>query len=389
MNRIDGKYLYLGILFLFKLAVGGILLITSWDSLTLSENYLLNICLLMTLSFLPATFSRPLFQKIKYLGLKRQISINFILVSGLLGVEYFLFVIKSPALFLVNFLLWIGIFLIEVILEKWFVDLSSYFSLDEARRLSGISTTAGQVGLVLGPLLMIIMKKYSFSLPYLFCMLSFFIPWVVLIVFKKFPQMDIPVEKKQYSKRNPSIMYTMALSLIWPTIAIFNIAAPMIAKNQFDSINVVGVMEFLISSSMALIGFFHITTMSHMNHFKRIIMVLFMLFSSSILIYLYSNSLMTIFISTFVIGLSFGYLRIELRAFLSQKFSSEEAGEIIARANTWSGILVLVYCLLYYLESLFRNSHGISIVFPLSFILGGCVICILLLNEPHVERERV
>ncbi|KTD13215.1 MFS transporter [Legionella jamestowniensis] len=388
MKNIDGAYFYLSVLFLFKLAVGGILLITSWDALSLSDDSLLNICLLMALSFFPATFSRTVFKKLKKFSLKQQVRINFTTTFVLLGLEYFFLVAKSPIVFIVNFLLWISIFLIEIVFEKWFVGLSHLFSINEARRLSGISTTVGQIGLIIGPLLMILIKPFSASLPYIFCMVILLIPATISL----FLNINFQNENEKNGrelKNNPSIIYTIALSLIWPTIVIFNITAPLLAKNQFDSINIAAIMEFLIALAMAAIGFCHILTIDYMSHFKRIIYVSIILFCSATSIFLFPNSLKIIFISTFFIGLSFGYLRIELRAFLSQKFSSEDAGEIVARANSWSGPLVLIYCLLYYFDSTLRSYHQISIVFPLSFIVGASIISFLLISDTEAMKENV
>jgi hypothetical protein len=246
---------------------------------------------------------------------------------------------------------------------------------------SGISTTVGQIGLIGGPLLMIIMKQFSYSLPYFFCMLVLLISGAVPLISQLQFKSDKQTNINYNLKKSPSLIYTIALSLIWPTIAVFNITAPILAKSQFNSINVAGVMEFLIGSAMALIGFFHITTIRYLNHYKRISYVYTSLIASASLIFLFPYSLKTIFISTFVIGLSFGYLRIELRAFLSQKFSSEQAGEIVACANSWSGPLVLIYCLLFYFESGFRNAQEISIVFPLSFIIAASIISFLLVFD--------
>lgn len=389
MKNVNGKFLYLGILFLFKLMVGGILLITSWDALSLSNDPLWNISLLMALSFFPATFSRTLFNKLKAFSLHHQISINFISMFFLFGLEYVFLLEKSPNVFIVHFLLWISIFLTEIIFEKWFVGLSNNFNINESRRLSGISTTAGQMGLIVGPILMIILKQYSYSTPYYFCTLILLTLGIVPLLFKLPFQNDEHRNIGHKSKKNPSIIYTVAFSLIWPTLAIFNTTAPILAKSQFESINVVGVMEFLIGLAMAIIGFSHIFTMRYMDHFKRMISVFFLLVGSTSLIFLFPNSLKVIYISTFIVGLTFGYLRIELRAFLSHKFSSEEAGDIIARANSWSGPLVLIYCGIFYFESSLRISQEVSVVFPLSFIILASIMCYLLISDSKFIKENL
>lgn len=321
--------------------------------------------------------------------MQQQLSLNFLAAFMLLGLELLFLIEKSSMVFLVNFALWICIFLIEIIFEKWFVALSQNFKINEVRRLSGISTTVGQIGLIIGPLLMILLKQFSYSIPYFLCMLFLLAPGIVPFYLKLSSENTVNDDSHCKNTKSPSIIYTLAFSLIWPTIAIFNITAPILAKNQFNSINVAGFMEFVIGSAMAIVGIYHVATIRYMNQFKRIGLCFFMLASSTILIFLFPFSLRTILFSTFIIGITFGYLRIELRAFLAHKFSSEDAGKIIARANSWSGPLVLIYCVAYYFDSGLRGSEQISIIFPLSFIIASSIICLLLISDSKLTTEEV
>src|SRR5579872_7350947 len=103
---------YLLCLFLFKMAVGAILLIVGWDSLSFSKDWLLNICIIMALSFFPAAFARPLFQKFSKVFIPRLVTVCLWAASFTFLVEWFLISKKSPALFFVHFILWIFIFII-------------------------------------------------------------------------------------------------------------------------------------------------------------------------------------------------------------------------------------------------------------------------------------
>lgn len=189
--------------------------------------------------------------------------------------------------------------------------------------------------------------------------------------------------------KNPSYFYTVAISLIWPTLAVFNITAPIIAQSKFHSINVAAVMEFLIGAATAIIGFCHIVTTRYLNHVSRILCVFLILLISTLLIYLYPDYLIIIFTSTFIIGITFGYLRIELRAFLAKNFTPEQASEIVSKGNSWSGPLVLIYCLAYYFNSRSNGILDVSIIFPLSFIIGAAIISYLLISDSKSVQEVV
>jgi hypothetical protein len=81
---------YLSCWFLFKVAVGAILLLIGWDSIGISGNGSANIAITMGLSFLPAAFAKPLFKKFSDIPIHKVLTFSLIICSILIITEHFL-----------------------------------------------------------------------------------------------------------------------------------------------------------------------------------------------------------------------------------------------------------------------------------------------------------
>lgn len=392
MNNKSNSLPYLVCLFFFKLSVGAILLAVSWDVLTLSANPIFNISLVMALSFIPAALARPLFKQCQSLSLAQLLTISLLLAALLMVVETHFILIKSHWVFGVNFILWIFIFMAEVSCEKWYVSLSQGMALVDVRRLSGVSTSVAQVGVILGPVLVAIAKHFDHALIYWIITLALFCAAIVpltLVLKAKAIQIKPTVkadEERDCSKRGRAA-YVFAFALIWPTLVIFNISAPVLAKLQYHTIGVAAMMEVFIGLATALAGFLHPTLTRLCTHKQRLAVVFIGLALSSITIYSLPAKLAVVLLCTFLIGLTFGYLRVELRTFLSRRYSPKVAGEIVVSANSWSAPLVLLYCLGFYFNASMGASKVVMFAFPLSFILVGVVFCWLLLSDVRYQEE--
>lgn len=392
---IKKSYLkYLFCLFLFKLAVGAILLVTSWDVLTLSNNALLNVSLLMALSFTPAAFARPLFNKLVEHPVEKIIFTALISSAVLIIVEYYLIISKSNFVFLANFALWILIFLIEVSSEKWYVALSQNTTLSDIRKLSGISTSIAQLGIILGPVMVMFVRLFSHSCVYwLISAVMCFAAISPLVSFRQNAKICSPKSSPQSVAdtidKGKKLAYVLAFSMIWPTLVIFNISAPILSKLQYHTINIAGTMEVLIGFATALSGFVYPSLTKFSTSNKRLFSVLILLSFFTMLIYLAQGSIMSVYIGTFFTGLTFGYLRVELRTFLSRRYTAKVAGEIVAAANSWSAPLVLIYCLLFYFNANTGVQKGITILFPLSFIITALIFIFLLFVESKYNEESI
>ena len=87
-----------------------------------------------------------------------------------------------------------------------------------------------------------------------------------------------------------------------------------------------------------------------------------------------------ILISSIALGLVYGYARIEIRASLARNYSATEASSIVATANAFSSILVVLAVLVTYLEYslkvLTENNSILSVSFPLVFLISATLLII-------------
>lgn len=383
---------YLSCLFFFKVAVGAILLVTGWDSLAISDNGLINITVIMALSFFPATFARPLFQQLGMIPIPTLLTFSLCIAGALIITEHFLMEINLIATFIVHFILWIFIFVIEVACEKWYVSLSQNNQLTSIRKLSGTSTSIGQLGLILGPLLVMLSKEYSQALPYLIISATF----IIASIFSLAALFNVN-KKNIISNNSPVVMdnqidkrrflYVLGFALIWPTLTVFNLSIPVLAKTEYNSINVAGFLEILIAMATVIAGFLHPYVTQAITFHKRTLLVFTTLFIALFVTYLFNANFLLISFGIFLLGLTFGYLRIELRTYLSQQFEPKVAGEIVAAANSWGGILVIIYAGLFYICTQIQGSNGLSLIFPISFILCAAIFTYILNIEAKNEEN--
>lgn len=379
MKQIASYFLCL---FFFKLAVGAILLATGWDSLTISENGLINITIIMALSFFPAAFAKPLFQKLNFITIPKLLTFSLCIAGLLIITEYYLMKLSLIGTFITHFILWIFIFIIEVACEKWYVFLSQNHKLQSIRRFSGLSTSLGQLGLILGPVLIILSKKHSSGLPYWFMLVSFFI--ASLFAFLNTKIKTVILDERATSLNisdNRKLRYIIGFALIWPTLTIFNLSIPVLAKKEYHSINVAGFLEILLALATVIAGLIHPYITKTIVFQKRTLIIFLTLFIATLSIYINNSNIIHLALSIFLLGLTFGYLRIELRAYLSQCFEPRIAGEIISSANSLGGLLVIIYAGVFYLCAQLQNENNLTLIFPISFVLCSALFIYILYYE--------
>jgi hypothetical protein len=381
---------YLSCLFFFKIAVGAILLVTGWDSLAISGNGLVNITVIMALSFFPATFARPLFQRLGMISIPKLLSFSLCIAGALIITEHFLKEINLIGTFIVHFILWIFIFIIEVACEKWYVVLSQNHELTSIRKLSGISTSIGQLGIIFGPILIILSKEHSQALPYWIILVNFIIACAFSLSALFNPNTkailsDKPLAITQIQTNNRRFWYVLGLALIWPTLTIFNLSIPVLAKTEYNSINVAGFLEILLAMATVIAGLIHPYITRAIVFHKRTLLIFVTLFIATSATYIYNSNFILVSLGIFLLGLTFGYLRVELRAYLSQHFEPKAAGEIVAAANSWGGLLVIIYAGLFYVCTQIQNKSGLTLTFPISFILCAALFIYILNYEANDE----
>lgn len=394
-SMIKNSSLYFGSLFFFKLCVGAILLLVGWDSLTLTRNGLLNITITMALSFFPAAFARPLFNRFSQVYIPTLLSYCLVFSAILILCEYFLVRHNLLIFFCIHFILWIFIFIIEVSCEKWYVSLAQNLELANTRKLSGVSTGIAQIGVILGPVLVILARSEDKVLPYILICISFLIALMFCLwALWKSNEFLTPENSNVFStsttaseNKGDIFWYVLAFALIWPTLVIFNISIPVLAySGVYKTINVAGLLEVLIGFGTATAGFTHHYLVKIYTKRTRNFSVVFLLFISTIVSYSMRSYLLLIAISIFLLGLTFGYLRVELRTQLSIKFNPKQAGELIAKANSWSGPLVIFYSACFYLEINSFFQQGLTFLFPLSF-MSCALVFLYVLSKNKIQGE--
>ena len=397
MKSLQGTHFYLSCLFFYKVAIGAILLITSWDSMgvTNSNNSITNVVIVMGLSFFPAMFARPIVRVFTNISAQVLLLSTLALGSIFILIECFLIHQNSSLFFIIHFFVWVLIFVAEVATEKWFVSLSHGFELGYSRRLSGISVGIGQVGIVTGPIIAMLTNINSDILPYWTIFCCFAIASLLALLGKqhlnKFQEDTEDIYNKSFNKMIPIVtqhqrlLYILGFAIIWPTLTIFNISTPVLAKFQFNTIEVAAIMEALISLAMAFAGFFHPLLIKLKSSLFRAYIVAGLLVLSSISMYLLDYSAIAVLVGTFLLGASFGYLRVELRAYLAKHYESNKAGHILAIANSWSGPLVIIYSLMFYLNSKMVAVKGLTISFPITFIICASLFLVILTREAWLE----
>lgn len=385
MSKRSDLFFYLTTLFLFKIAVGAILLAVGWDSLTLSHHEIENICIMMALSFLPAAFSKPLTEFFSTYSIHKILLIFLITSAVLIMVEYFFMNAKSSFVFLINFILWIVIFLTDATCEKWYIALAHKMQLSDIRKMSGLSMTIGQFGVILGPALVLYLKNFNHMQIYISIMMLFLLASAPIFISNKRYTIFIKNSQDEYFQNNfKKFLYIIAYALIWPTLVVFNISAPIVSKTAYHSMNIAGSMEILIGLGSAFSGIIHTVFIGlFKSDFNRIYLASFLLIFLPTLIYFFNNHIVIMLASTFGIGIVFGYLRIELRAYIARFFNPKVGGSIIAFANSISAIFVAIYAFLFYVNSTIQINKSILISFPLCFIVVSLVYLYVLIFDKN------
>lgn len=256
------------------------------------------------------------------------------------------------------------------------------------RKLSGISTGIAQVGVITGPVLVMLFKNLNYSISYWMIFSAFLAASLPLFISSIMNTKKQSIQQEnEKNKEHKKGLYIAAFSLIWPTLVIFNISAPLLAKTQYNSINIAGIMEVIIGATMAIAGFSHAWITKILTHQTRVYGFFSILATGIFTVYFFDTFKSLVFTGVALTGLSFGYFRVELRSFLSRRFSAKTAGQIVASANSWSAPLILLCCCVFYINSMIEENKGILIALPCIFIITGLIFCVVLLKDKNLQEE--
>jgi len=379
---LKASYSYLISLFVFKLAVGAIILLIAWDTLSITNHAAMSVSTIMVLSFLPAAFSKPLFTFVKTYSSKVILGSCFLLSAILILVDrYCISQSLIFELYVTNFILWIILFLIDVICERWYVAISKQLNNNQCQKLSGISTSMAQLGVILGPLLVVISKRLGENLSYITICTCFLLAALFAINSQSAPQ-AVNTQSQPAKLAPHALLYVLGFALIWPTLTIFNICIPLLAKSSaYNSIHIAGILDALIGCGMATIGFLYAKLNRFLTLQIRNTIALAALIISALATYVLSTHFILISISIFFLGLSFGYLRTQMRMKLSEKFSVQQAGSIVAKANMFSALFIIIYAAIFYINNRYINPNHLSIALPLSFFVFALIFILTTFTE--------
>jgi hypothetical protein len=154
---------------------------------------------------------------------------------------------------------------------------------------------------------------------------------------------------------------------------------------EYNSINVAGFLEILIAMATVIAGFIHPYITQSTAFQNRTLLVFITLVIASSITYIGNRNFVLVSLGVFLLGLTFGYLRVELRAYLSQRFEPKVAGEIVAAANSWGGLLVIIYAGFFYLCTQIQVERGLTLTFPISFVLCAALFIYILSYEVKDE----
>lgn len=359
---------YLRTLFLFKVAVGALLLLVGWDALDIKGDSIFNITLLTGLAFVPAAFAKPLYYRLSHFAEDKITKIGLLFAAIFVLIEMLILSKQIYFFAVVHFILWTIIFLIEVSLERWFVLAAKGLKTDEIKKLSGLSMTTIQLAIVIGPVIVALVKGINAQAPYVIISLLF--------IFGAF------ISKIQSSHNSNSVQsvenlktktsYLFAFALIWPTLSVFNMIVPIMAKfGVGQSINVAAAFEVAVALGSATAGYLVSNKFFKLDKKMGFVLVL----ATSILITLFYKDVLIAFILIFLLGIGYGLLRVLARQQLGVLFSPLEAGKLIATANALSSPFVVLFLALSYFEYHFFKT---IFTFSLSFICSGLLFLYIL-----------
>jgi hypothetical protein len=386
MRRDDRSYLLA--VSMFKLALGAIFLLVGWESLAFAGREVLTIAVATGLSFLPAAFAKPLFTRYAAAEPTKVLAAFLALAAAFVASLPYLKPLSPWLLGGVYFVTWIFFFVLEAGFERWFMTLAAAGGPDVAQRLSSVSTGVIQVSVICGPLVIAFVKSLPVAPAVPFFVIALALAAGAAVSGAARPE---PAAAKAAAKAGArprgAWLSVVALASIWPTIAIFNMVVPIIAKRYLArGIDSAAWLEFAFGGSMAVIGF---TLVALRRRFgaRRIAQVLAVAATIGCLAFALGFRVEAIILAaTCLIGVCYGFARIEVRAALSRRYAAADAATIIASANALSAPLVVGAVLVAYAEFSLRagESARVSWTLPIAF-----AVSIALLSLAARETRRV
>ncbi len=364
---------YLIGLALFKLLVGIILLQVSWSSMSWSDNKILSLVIICSLSFIPAAFSQKLFNFLNKKEISRFSNTYFLAFIPLI---YLIQAPDTPIIFkfLANFLIWIGIFLIENIMETIFYILSKDMKQEEKTKLNSQSTMVTHACTLTGPLTLPLLNAINITaLPY-------FLMMIISLVAFFFVKSDINISKRTTDTQitcfslKKNIHAILFIALTWGTLTIINILIPYIG-NQFSSISVMVSLEIAFVGGMLFAGSVFTKIANYINTNLNTMAILLTIVALGLS---FSHKSMYLTLPLFfTLGTIFGLFRMLYRMDLSKSFQPEISSQIFIMGNAISAPIVALYALLFGMSSTINLGDFVEFIWilPFSFLIFSLNYC--------------
>jgi hypothetical protein len=304
---------------------------------------------------------------------------------------------QSPwALGVVYFATWILFFTVEAAFERWFMALGARRTPAEALSLSSLSTAIIQAAVIAGPLLMAVVKRFNQNpvLPFvLIALVLVYGAWVAFLspraAGQSAPKPAVaaagaaPASPQGASK----LLSIAALASIWPAIAVFNMVIPILAKRYLaHGIDSAAWLEMVFGGAMAVVGF-GLPALKRRYPalgFRRLVVVCGAL--GLALFALGYRAELLVMAGATLLGLAYGFARIEVRATLAKLYPAAVAGGVVATANAVSAPLVVLAVLLAYVDFQGRGAGGAPIV-ALPVVFAASLVLLMLAARQQPTRE--
>ncbi len=389
---------YYLVLSLFKLGIGAVLLLMGWDALGLKGNSIFNIAAVTGLAFFPAAFARPILKRFSAIRETLFLSIGLMLCSLFIFLEPFVARFSLSTFFVVHFSLWVLIFLCEVLAERWFIRVCKNESKETVGKLSGYSMSVIQIAVLCGPIVVALSRKVSVLAPYVATAAIFavgaIVTWVTSLRTNASVTQSISASNKD-KVQDPETQtlinwYVFAFALVWPTVALFNMAAPLIAKNfLLGDIDIAAALEAVLAAAIALSGALYPKFTALLPVQLRNKVMIAVLVVAAMTLSLGSQKFLLVSLGLVLTGIAWGWFRVESRSYLARVFTPEQAGAIVANANALSAPLVIAYLMIYYIELSLINSRTASFVLPAAYLASGLVFLVLFNRTAKYQRMRL
>lgn len=362
---------YLTITALYRFICGGLILIINWELANPESTS--DLALATILSFVPAIFTpfliRLFFKNYSGSGLTKLSFLILFYIVIIITVCYR----NALLLIILNFALWIVFFLLETSLEFWFSQLVEKKSEIFINKYSSLSMTINQVALMIGPLFVSIIVKFT-TLRWIFLLYALIYLLLYFAIRKQNKNNQLPSNDDEvHTKESVKFTHYFISMLMWPILGTINFMLPTFTAFKSGEVHEVALLDCALGLGMALIGI--ILSKLQSNNWLSLFFIISM--AITVMWYLTEGTLVMKLLLMLLFGFTFGSARIIFRKIIVTAYASHTVKHIYSLGNAL-GLPVLALCI-------YLGIFNLNFVWLPSFIL--LIILMLLLKIEHHERN--